>query len=232
MIDAGVDVVELGVPYSDPVMDGPIIQRAVDAALAGGTRVRRHHPRGRAGGRPRCARAGHDVLEPRAALRRRRVRAGPRRGRRRRADHARPHPRRGGRLDRRLGRARPGPRVPRRAQLDARAPGLHGGRLARVRLRRLDHGRDGGARDASAPRPSSSSPTPARPAPSACASGSASPVPSRPPRSPGTPTASSSARPSCATLLDASDDAAGRDALARLTADLAEGVRSATRDDR
>ena len=27
-------------PYSDPVMDGPIIQRAVDAALAGGTRVR------------------------------------------------------------------------------------------------------------------------------------------------------------------------------------------------
>jgi tryptophan synthase alpha chain len=39
MIDAGADVVELGVPYSDPVMDGPVIQRAVDAALAGGTRV-------------------------------------------------------------------------------------------------------------------------------------------------------------------------------------------------
>ncbi|GEK21136.1 tryptophan synthase subunit alpha [Cellulomonas xylanilytica] len=39
MIDAGADVVELGVPYSDPVMDGPTIQRAVDAALAGGTRV-------------------------------------------------------------------------------------------------------------------------------------------------------------------------------------------------
>jgi len=39
MIDAGSDVVELGVPYSDPVMDGPIIQRAVDAALAGGTKV-------------------------------------------------------------------------------------------------------------------------------------------------------------------------------------------------
>ena len=34
------------------------------------------------------------------------------------------------------------------------------------------------------------------------------------------------------TLLDASDAAAGRDALARLTADLAEGVRSATRDAR
>nr|WP_049791553.1 tryptophan synthase subunit alpha [Cellulomonas fimi] len=40
MVDAGADVVELGVPYTDPVMDGPIIQRAVDAALAGGTRVR------------------------------------------------------------------------------------------------------------------------------------------------------------------------------------------------
>lgn len=40
MVDAGVDVVELGVPYSDPVMDGPLIQRAVERALAGGVRVR------------------------------------------------------------------------------------------------------------------------------------------------------------------------------------------------
>jgi tryptophan synthase alpha chain len=40
MIDAGADVVELGMPYTDPVMDGPIIQRAVDAALRGGTRVK------------------------------------------------------------------------------------------------------------------------------------------------------------------------------------------------
>ncbi len=38
-IDAGVDVVELGVPYSDPVMDGPVIQAAVEQALAGGVRV-------------------------------------------------------------------------------------------------------------------------------------------------------------------------------------------------
>ena len=36
MIDAGVDVVELGMPYSDPVMDGPVIQHAVEAALAPG----------------------------------------------------------------------------------------------------------------------------------------------------------------------------------------------------
>lgn len=40
MIDAGVDVVELGMPYSDPVMDGPVIQRAVDVALSQGTKVR------------------------------------------------------------------------------------------------------------------------------------------------------------------------------------------------
>ncbi|EYR64011.1 Tryptophan synthase alpha chain [Actinotalea ferrariae CF5-4] len=40
MVEAGVDVVELGVPYSDPVMDGLVIQHAVEHALAGGVRVR------------------------------------------------------------------------------------------------------------------------------------------------------------------------------------------------
>lgn len=40
MIDAGVDVVELGIPYTDPVMDGPVIQHAATAALAAGARVR------------------------------------------------------------------------------------------------------------------------------------------------------------------------------------------------
>lgn len=39
MVEAGVDVVELGLPYSDPVMDGPVIQQAVEHALAGGLRV-------------------------------------------------------------------------------------------------------------------------------------------------------------------------------------------------
>jgi tryptophan synthase alpha chain len=39
-LDAGADLVEVGVPYSDPVLDGPVIQRAVDAALRGGVRVR------------------------------------------------------------------------------------------------------------------------------------------------------------------------------------------------
>lgn len=35
----GVDIIELGLPYSDPVMDGPAIQRATQAALAGGFRL-------------------------------------------------------------------------------------------------------------------------------------------------------------------------------------------------
>lgn len=39
MIDGGVDLVEVGLPYSDPVMDGPVIQAAADQALAAGTRV-------------------------------------------------------------------------------------------------------------------------------------------------------------------------------------------------
>ncbi|GAA0912541.1 tryptophan synthase alpha chain [Virgisporangium aurantiacum] len=38
MISAGVDAVEVGWPYSDPVMDGPVIQRATEAALALGIR--------------------------------------------------------------------------------------------------------------------------------------------------------------------------------------------------
>jgi tryptophan synthase alpha chain len=36
----GVDIIELGPPFSDPVMDGAIIQEATQAALAGGFRMR------------------------------------------------------------------------------------------------------------------------------------------------------------------------------------------------
>ncbi|GAB2879024.1 tryptophan synthase subunit alpha [Nocardioides pacificus] len=39
MVDAGVDVVEIGLPYSDPVMDGPTIQAAAQQALEGGIRT-------------------------------------------------------------------------------------------------------------------------------------------------------------------------------------------------
>ncbi|HEY0776202.1 MAG TPA: tryptophan synthase subunit alpha [Nocardioidaceae bacterium] len=39
MVDNGCDVIEVGLPYSDPVMDGPTIQAAAQAALEGGVRT-------------------------------------------------------------------------------------------------------------------------------------------------------------------------------------------------
>lgn len=39
MVEGGVDIVEIGLPYSDPVMDGPTIQDAVDISLASGTKT-------------------------------------------------------------------------------------------------------------------------------------------------------------------------------------------------
>jgi len=38
LADSGVDLIEIGYPYSDPVMDGKVIQRATEVALAGGVR--------------------------------------------------------------------------------------------------------------------------------------------------------------------------------------------------
>jgi tryptophan synthase alpha chain len=40
MVESGVDIVEVGVPYSDPLMDGPVIAYAADQALKRGARVR------------------------------------------------------------------------------------------------------------------------------------------------------------------------------------------------
>ncbi|MFE0027400.1 tryptophan synthase subunit alpha [Amycolatopsis sp. NPDC059021] len=39
-IDGGADLVEVGVPYTDPVMDGPTIQAAAETALSGGFRLK------------------------------------------------------------------------------------------------------------------------------------------------------------------------------------------------
>ncbi|MDD5273603.1 MAG: tryptophan synthase subunit alpha [Methylovulum sp.] len=41
MVEAGVDVIELGVPFSDPMADGPVIQRASERALAHKMSLRR-----------------------------------------------------------------------------------------------------------------------------------------------------------------------------------------------
>jgi len=40
MVDAGADIIELGVPFSDPMADGPVIQAACERALKHGTSLR------------------------------------------------------------------------------------------------------------------------------------------------------------------------------------------------
>ncbi len=39
MVDAGADIIELGIPFSDPMADGPVIQLACERALVHGTRL-------------------------------------------------------------------------------------------------------------------------------------------------------------------------------------------------
>jgi tryptophan synthase alpha chain len=39
LIDGGTDILELGIPFSDPVADGPTIQKADERSLAAGTRI-------------------------------------------------------------------------------------------------------------------------------------------------------------------------------------------------
>ncbi|MEV4125166.1 tryptophan synthase subunit alpha [Nocardia sp. NPDC049707] len=39
-LDAGADILEVGLPHSDPILDGPVIQTAADIALRGGTRIK------------------------------------------------------------------------------------------------------------------------------------------------------------------------------------------------
>ncbi len=40
LVESGCDIIEVGMPYSDPGMDGPTIATATEAALQGGVRVR------------------------------------------------------------------------------------------------------------------------------------------------------------------------------------------------
>jgi len=37
MIDSGADIIEIGIPFSDPIAEGPVIQAASQRALIGGT---------------------------------------------------------------------------------------------------------------------------------------------------------------------------------------------------
>jgi tryptophan synthase alpha chain len=39
MVEGGCDIVEIGLPHSDPVLDGPVIQTADDIALRGGVKI-------------------------------------------------------------------------------------------------------------------------------------------------------------------------------------------------
>ncbi len=75
MAQAGADIIEVGLPYSDPLMDGPVIQQATRAALTAGTRVADTLRTVEAIAADRRARARHDLLEPGRPLRRGRVRA-------------------------------------------------------------------------------------------------------------------------------------------------------------
>ena len=74
LVEGGCDIVEVGIPYSDPVMDGPTIQRATEHAVRNHVTVadalRAVSAVGEAG-----RRRGHDgLLEPGRAARRRAVR--------------------------------------------------------------------------------------------------------------------------------------------------------------
>ena len=85
----GADVIELGVPFSDPLADGPVIQRAGLRALAGGTtlpRVLELVATLRA--QVSAAHRAHDVLQPGVRLRPQGASPGGGRRRRRRADRA------------------------------------------------------------------------------------------------------------------------------------------------
>ena len=198
LAESGADILELGPPYSDPVMDGAIIQEATQTALAGGFRLRDTFTAVREITRrvdvpvlvmtywnpvlqygvdryadDLLAAGGAGLITPDIT-----------------PDAAEewitrepPH--------------RPRPRVPRRPDLDRRATRPHRARLDRIRLHRLDDGHHGGADPAGCRRPHPRR-APARARRRArAASASASPTPSRSRVSSTTPTARSSAPPWC-----------------------------------
>ena len=94
LIDAGADIVELGVPFSDPIADGPVVQQSTHAALTAGVTPDDVLGTGRGAQRRRAVRAAH-VPQLRTRLRRRPVLRARGHGRRGGAGHPGPAARRG-----------------------------------------------------------------------------------------------------------------------------------------
>ena len=74
MVEGGCDIIEVGLPYSDPAMDGPVIQAAADQALSRGVTTPDVIRAAGAVARHRRGGADHVVLEPDRALRGRALR--------------------------------------------------------------------------------------------------------------------------------------------------------------
>ena len=121
LVDAGADLIELGVPFSDPMADGPVIQHANERALARGVglardaRVRARVPHARCDDAGRADGLSESDRDPRhRAFRARGARS------RRRWRPAGRLPGRGDRHDRADPRGGPGAHLPRRADDRAR----------------------------------------------------------------------------------------------------------------
>ena len=225
MVDAGCDVIEVGLPYSDPVMDGPTIQAAAQQALDGGVRTRdvlRTVEAVAATGTPTVMMTYWNPIE-RYGVARFAADLASAGG----AGLITPDltPDSGRRVDRRRRRARPRQGLPGRAQLHRRADRDDHRRLPRLRLRHRRHGRHRRPHDHQRPGRAAGRPHPRH---------------HRPPVGVGLGVSNGDQAAEVASyadgvivgsafvrvLLDHPDDrAAGLRALAALTEDLAAGVR-------
>ena len=216
-VEAGADVVEIGVPYSDPGMDGPVIQQAVDVAVRAGVGMRdvlRAVEAVAAAGAVPVVMSYWNPIE-RYGVERFATDLAAAGG----AGAITPDliPDEAAEWIAAAERGRPRPGLPRRAVVHRRAAALDDRGLPRLRLRRLDDGRHRHPADGQRRRREAGRPHPGgRARPGGLRRASASPTARRPPRSPPSPTASSSARPTCASC----SRAAAADGVRALTADL------------
>ena len=143
MVESGCDVIEIGLPYSDPVMDGPTIQAAAQQALEGGVRtsdVLRTVEAVAATGTPTVVMTYWNPVE-RYGVERFAADLANAGGAGLITPDLTPDSRRG--VDRRRRRPRPRQGLPGRPVLDRRAAALHRRGLPRVHLRHRGHGRHG-----------------------------------------------------------------------------------------